>query len=313
MKRVIGISETVFDILFRDGKPVAGVPGGSVFNGMISIGRTGIEGYMISDAGDDQIGALTIDFMVSNGVSADYVTRHKGKKSDISVAFLNESNDAVYSFYKDYKNPQRDFLYPPVNDGDVILFGSYYALNPDIRPKTGPFLRHAKEQGAILYYDLNFRPNHSHEKERLMDTVIENITLADIVRGSSDDFNILYGTSDSQYIWDTYIKERCSSFIMTRGSDGVTLHTRAERMDYPSKAIQTVSTIGAGDSFNAGIVYGLVRHDIGRESIPALDNTLWDKLIGYGIEFGSEVCQSTENYISRELAQAYRLPEPVRK
>ena len=41
MRKVIGIGETILDILFRDGQPQAAVPGGSVYNAMISLGRMG--------------------------------------------------------------------------------------------------------------------------------------------------------------------------------------------------------------------------------------------------------------------------------
>ena len=42
MRKVIGIGETVLDIIFRDGQPIGAVPGGSVFNGVISLGRAGV-------------------------------------------------------------------------------------------------------------------------------------------------------------------------------------------------------------------------------------------------------------------------------
>lgn len=307
MRNVIGISETVFDILFRDGKPVAGVPGGSVFNGLITLGRIGIRGCVISEAGDDQIGHLTTGFMVENGVCPDYVARFPGKKSAISLAFLDAKNDAHYSFYKDYQNNRLEFSYPPIAADDIVMFGSYYALNPVLRPQVKSFLEYAKEHGAILYYDLNFRENHSNEKDSLADTIEENFRLADIVRGSSDDFRILYGLTDAEEIWNTRIRQHCGSFIMTEGGDGVELFTESLSATYPAKQIETVSTVGAGDNFNAGIVYGLVREGVRRTGIASLPRERWSTLIGYGIEFGSEVCCSTENYVSWEFAERYRL------
>lgn len=307
MKQVIGISETVFDILFRDGRPIAGVPGGSVFNGMMTLGRVGVKGCVISEAGDDRIGSIVTGFMESNGISSEYVARFPGTKSAISLAFLDENNDAHYSFYKDYPNNRLEFRYPSVNEGDVVMFGSYYALNPVLRPQVGAFLRYAKEHGAILYYDLNFRHNHSGEKESLMSTIQENFALADIVRGSADDFRILYGETDPDVIWENHIRQYCDSFILTQGADGVALRTGSLRSFRPSQKIETVSTIGAGDNFNAGIIYGIVRHDLSRDDISLLSQEMWDRLIGYGIDFGSNVCQSTDNYISMDFARKYRL------
>lgn len=43
MRKIIGIGETILDILFRNGQPEAAVPGGSVYNGVVSLGRMGMD------------------------------------------------------------------------------------------------------------------------------------------------------------------------------------------------------------------------------------------------------------------------------
>lgn len=48
MRKVIGIGETVLDIIFKDGKPIEAVPGGSTFNGIVSLGRAGVKTTFIS-------------------------------------------------------------------------------------------------------------------------------------------------------------------------------------------------------------------------------------------------------------------------
>ena len=54
MRKVIGIGETILDILFKDSQPTAAVPGGSVFNGIISLGRLGVNVTFISETGNDK-------------------------------------------------------------------------------------------------------------------------------------------------------------------------------------------------------------------------------------------------------------------
>ena len=67
-----------------------------------------------------------------------------------------------------------------------------------------------------------------------------------------------------------------------------------------------MSTIGAGDNFNAGIVYGLIREGILREDLDHITPQTWSRLIGYGIEFGTEACLSTSNYVSKDFAERYK-------
>ena len=150
MRKVIGIGETVFDIIFKEDNPVAAVPGGSTFNAIISLGRAGINTTFISETGDDRIGRRKIEFLKENGVNADSVSVYQGTKSPLSLAFLNERNDAEYIFYKDHPNDRLDFIHPAIERDDIVLMGSYYAINPVIRQQVAAFLDYAKEQGAII-------------------------------------------------------------------------------------------------------------------------------------------------------------------
>ena len=66
-----------------------------------------------------------------------------------------------------------------------------------------------------------------------------------------------------------------------------------------------VSTIGAGDNFNAGIIYGLLKYQVRKQDLPTLDKDKWQKIIQCGIDFSVEVCQSYDNYISSDFANKY--------
>ena len=306
MRKILGIGETIYDILFRQGQPVAAVPGGSVFNGLISLGRTGLDCTFITEIGADLVGQKILAFMKENGINTDYVSCYQGKKTAISLAFLDENNDAHYSFYKDYPNNRLDFEMPVIQNNDIVAFGAYFALNPVLKDKVKPFLNNAKKQGAILYYDLNFRDNHAHEVESLRDTFRQNFALADIVRGSHEDFINVYGHDDCRRIYEE-ISEYCPLFICTRGKDGVLVIDHGKEYNFSSRPIVPVSTIGAGDNFNAGVLYGIYRNNICRENLDGLSEQDWSKLIGYGIEFGSEACMSTSNYVSTEFAERYKI------
>ena len=309
MRKIFGIGETIYDILFRDGKPIAAVPGGSVFNGLISLGRTGLDCTFVTEIGADFVGQQILGFMHENGINTDYVSCYQGKKTAISLAFLDDNNDAHYSFYKDYPNNRLDFEMPFIEENDIVAFGAYFSLNPVLKDKVKPFLRYAKKQGAILYYDLNFRDNHAHEVESLRETFLENFQLADIVRGSHEDFINLYGHDDCKKIYQE-TSLYCPRLICTRGRDGVVVIDHGQEYGFTSRPIVPVSTIGAGDNFNAGMIYGLIRDNIRQDNLDKLSEEEWNRLIGYGIEFGTEACMSTSNYISKEFAQKYKQDIP---
>ena len=69
MRKVIGIGETILDILFRNGQPTAAVPGGSVFNGLVSLSRAGVPIRFISETGNDQVGNIILQPSSTNGTT----------------------------------------------------------------------------------------------------------------------------------------------------------------------------------------------------------------------------------------------------
>ena len=201
MRKVIGIGETILDILFKNNQPTVAVPGGSVFNGLVSLGRAGANVTFISEVGGDHVGDIILNFMKDNGISTDNVKVYPDRKSPISLAFLNEKNDAEYSFYKDYPSLRLDVDMPEVTSEDIVMFGSFYAITPQLRDKVKELLDKAREAGAIIYYDVNFRSTHAYEAIKLMPTILENFEYADIVRGSNEDFGYMFGMTDADKVY----------------------------------------------------------------------------------------------------------------
>lgn len=308
MRKVIGIGETVLDIIFKDGQPVGAVPGGSVFNGVISLGRSGVNATFISETGNDRVGRTIVDFLKDNGVNADNINMYPDSKSPISLAFLNENNDAEYVFYKDHPHDQLDFAYPDVRRDDVVMFGSYYAVNPVIRPQVAGFLEYALGRGAILYYDVNYRASHRSEVMKLTPNILENLEYADIVRGSSEDFEVMFRKTDPDVIYRSEISFYTRKFIFTQGSNPVRLRADGGfAKSYPVTKTETVSTIGAGDNFNAGFVYGLIRYGITRDMIEAgLTEEQWDSLVGCAQKFSANCCKSINNSIDKDFGEEMR-------
>lgn len=308
MRTVIGIGETVLDIIFRDEKPISALPGGSTFNAIISLGRSGVKASMISETGNDRIGQNIIKFMESNGIDASYVNVYPESKSPLSLAFLNDHNDADYIFYKDHPHDRIDYVYPEVNADDIVLFGSFFALNPVIRPQVYAFLDYARQRGAILYYDVNFRASHKNEVMKVTPNLLDNLEMADIVRGSSEDFEILFRQHDADTVYRSQIAFYTKKFIYTRSADPVEVRGDSGfSKQYPVLPTETVSTIGAGDNFNAGFIYGLIKNGITRQHIDqGLTESQWDALVSSALDFSAECCRDIYNYVSEEYGEKMR-------
>ena len=288
-QRVIGIGETVLDILFKDNRPQIAVPGGSTFNSIISLGRAGVPCAMVTEVGDDHIGDMTCQFLRENGVSDAFVRRRMGTKSHVTLAFLDEHNDAQYIFYKDHASAALDGELPHIQEDDMVLFGSFFAINPAIRPAVRSMLSEAHNVGAWLYYDINFRKTHIADIPDVMPNIEENMQLANVVRGSMEDFGYLYNLTDADAIY-ALVRRCCSTLILTDGARTIRVYTPEGCATYPVKPIETVSTVGAGDNFNAGYIYA-IRNGIDDPAARIAMAQRWSQ----------DVCRQLGNNISDEL------------
>ena len=305
MRKVIGIGETILDIIFKNDTPIGAVPGGSMFNGLISLGRAGLDTAFISETGNDRVGKTIIKFLEDNHVDASNICVYPESKSPISLAFLNEQNDAEYIFYKDHPHDRLDFIYPDIQPDDIVMFGSFYAVNPVIRPQVYSFLDYARAHGAILYYDVNFRSSHQNEVIKVTSNILENLELADIVRGSQEDFEVMFNKKEADTVYRSQISFYCKNFIYTQGAAPLEMRSVGGlSKQYPVMKTETVSTIGAGDNFNAGFIYGLIRYGITRQQIvDGMTESQWDQVIAEAQQFSTNVCMSINNSIDLAFAE----------
>lgn len=316
-RKIIGIGETVLDVIFRNDQPKSATPGGSTFNSMISLGRVvrkacpEVKILMVTEVGDDHIGQMVTSFMEENGVGTEAVTRNPGTQTHVSMAFLDDDNNAQYEFYKDHASAS---LSPEkvssvkFSKGDIVLFGSFFAINPKIRSFTKALLEAAREAGATIYYDINFRKSHIHEIPMIMDNIIENCRLSDFVRGSDEDFGYLFGTTDPDRIYSEHIAELCPNFICTCGSRPVHVFMPGYHGIFAVPEVETVSTIGAGDNFNAGFLFGLLREGRSEngEKNPSgvLSAAVLPELINLACRFSANVCTSLGNNVDEDFVDS---------
>ena len=300
LRKVVGVGETILDILFKNNQPVAAVPGGSSFNSIISVGRAGVPCAFVGYTGADVVGQQTVDFMHKNGVSTEFFLVKEEEKSAISLAFLNENGDANYAFYKQPPFTPKGWKAPTLAAGDILLYSSYYAVCKGTRPMITKLLEEANKVGAIVYYDLNFRRSHAHELEALRPAILGNFSQSSIVRGSADDFEIMYGTRDASLIYQQHIKDSCPIFICTAGAGQINVCTPTISYTFQAPRVENVvSTVGAGDSFNAGFTCALIWMGITKEMLPCLTEEQWNKLIDIASQFAGNACQNKENYITQ--------------
>jgi fructokinase len=302
MRKVYAIGESLIDIIFSNGDVQAARPGGSMLNSAISLGRCGKDVIFLSEFGDDKAGNFISEFLEKNNVQTEYVFRYQDGKTPLALAFLNQKGDASYEFYKLYPQNRLQISMPDFNSGDVFLFGSFFGIDPNIRLQLTNILNSARSKEMLIVYDPNFRKPHAHELPKLKPFILENIRFSSLLKASDEDLEIIFGTCEPAELRKTdELKNKI--LIITHGARGAQLDTGAISRFFPAPPIEVKSTIGAGDNFNAGLIYGLLAMNAYHNTLQNLNEDQWETVITYARRFAAETCMSYDNYISDEFAQ----------
>jgi len=276
-----------------------------MLNSTVSLGRIKLPVSLISEYAVDDIGLIIDRFLRRNGVGTDFVDHYRDGTTALAIAILDEKNDAHYTFYKNYPLRRLEMKFPVIHKDDIILCGSIYAITSEIREKFIRFITGSAIDGAIIIYDPNFRSAHMSELQELKPMIIENMKTASIIRGSDEDFNNIFQAGTPDDAWDI-IRNYCNCMVYTASSDAVFVRTTSYSGRFPVRRITPVSTIGAGDNFNAGMIAAIYDKGIAREELEHMGEEKWSEIVAAGIDFASDVCLGYENYISEKFALNYK-------
>ena len=294
------IGETVIDLIFKNMQPQAAKVGGSALNTSVSLGRLGNEVAFISEIGSDELGEWCKSFLKENGVKTSYLIEYTDKKTSLALAFLNENNDAKYQFYKEFTSPMSEVSIS-FQISDIVLFSSSFAINSRVRKSIASILHNAESQQALLMYDPNMRKPLARNSEAFS-YVCENCNYADIVHFSDEDAQAIFGTSDVNEVFSELKKANVKVLVFTQNKDDVIVKTNKDTFYYTVPQIKPVSTIGAGDTFNAGLLHYLSKSHITKSDLDSISSDFFDEAIPFAILCAGNVCRSIDNYVDVQFA-----------
>ncbi|MBR6178043.1 MAG: carbohydrate kinase [Bacteroidales bacterium] len=301
MAKIHTAGETVFDIIFENGVPTGGNPGGSVLNSSVTLGRLGLNPYFLTDFCSDMLGENIKHFLIENGVTPICVIDDAGMKTSVALAFLDEHKNARYQFYKSRPGKCHEELFKAdFEHDDIFLFGSFYGIMPEIRNGMRRLINDANNKGVVIVYDPNFRKPHLPDLPKVMPFIKENIEAASVIKGSDEDFELIFNAPDFESALKALRNINTTATIFyTMGAKGCLCEHHGTVVECAAPKITPVSTIGAGDNFNAGIVYGLVRHNIGLHQLQSgVSTNILKDIMQSATKYAQQVCMSTSNYIA---------------
>jgi fructokinase len=252
--RVLVIGEALIDIVTdADGESIEHV-GGSPANVAIGLARLDHPVDFATSLGQDPRGDRITAHLTRHGVRV-LSTSHGQDPTSTAVARLDAASAATYEFDLYWNLPH---IQLPDGTGHVHT-GSIGAVLEPGAAQTLEALREVHDRGTVSY-DPNIRPGIMGDLDVVRDQVEGIIALSDVVKASDDDLELLYAGRPASEVMAHWGELGASLVVVTRGEHGVVFRVTGtgEEGSAASTAERVVDTVGAGDSFMAGLVSGLL-------------------------------------------------------
>ncbi|WP_199424842.1 carbohydrate kinase family protein [Actinotalea solisilvae] len=252
-RRALVIGEALIDVVRRADGSGEEHPGGSPANVALGLGRLGREVDLLTWFGDDAHGALLRRHLEASGVAI-APGSDTADRTSVATAVLDADGVATYEFDLSWHVPAK-WASPPAVPL-VVHTGSIAAVLEPGGPDVANILA-AHRDSATLTYDPNLRPSLMPPPEVTRPVVEALVALADVVKVSDEDLTWLEPGTHPLEVARRWAASGPAVVVVTRGGEGATALTAAYELDVAAPRVTVADTVGAGDSFMAGLVDGL--------------------------------------------------------
>ena len=262
---LVVIGESLVDILVSPDGERSERPGGPCLNVAVAASRLGIATTLITQLGDDSRGELVRRHAAGSSVTLQEHATASGRTST-ATARIGETGAATYDFDLDWSPSRID-----LGDPRVLHVGS---LGTVLSPGSGA-VAEAVEQagqrpGTVVTYDPNVRPSFIDDVEQAVADVRSWAGRADLVKLSDEDAETLAPDLDPGDLAASLVGGRTRLVVLTRGGEGATAYAEGLVVSAPAPQAEVVDTVGAGDTFSAGLIAALLAED-------RLDDDAWHR------------------------------------
>lgn len=260
---ILCCGEALIDMLPRETtsgeQAFAPYAGGAVFNTAIALGRLGARTGFFSGLSTDLFGKMLIEQLSNSKVD---VARAARADRPTTMAFVTLTNgQASYAFYDENTAGRllsEADLPQNIDDLDALFFGG---ISLPVEPCGAAYEALALRAAAdkLVMIDPNIRPGFITDEPRYRARINRMMAAADIVKLSDEDLIWLEGEGDIAALARGLIERGTKLVFITEGATGAHCFTKDASYFEPSRRVEVIDTVGAGDTFNAGILAALDR------------------------------------------------------
>lgn len=254
--RFVAIGELLWDCL-----PSGRVLGGAPANVARLVAQFGIPTSLISAVGSDEPGRSALAELAGFDIPVETIAIDDSHPTGVADVVLSPAGNAEYDIWENVawdRIRANDINIAALQQADVVYFGSLVQRTPASRDVLREMIAHVRS-GCLKIFDINIRKNLP-----MRDILISSFQFTDMVRLNEDELRHLADL----FGWETDMEESIDAMlelfpgirhvVLTRGADGALWRTGSTIITVPGKKVDVVDTIGAGDSFTAALVVGIL-------------------------------------------------------
>ena len=283
---IVCCGEALIDFLPRKSADGAAVYqpfcGGSVYNTAIALGRQGISTGFFSGLSSDFFGDMLRDGLKASHVDLAYV-KTWDRPSTLAFVKLTDGH-ARYSFFDDNSACRmlaKKNLPKLAKKVEALHFGSI-SLIPEPGGATLEALMKREAKARVITLDPNIRPSLIKDRRSHLARLGRMIAIADIVKISDEDIEWMTGKTEFARTAKKWLKSGTKIVVVTRGGEGVEAYTPGFAIRQPAVKVKVADTVGAGDTFTAGLLAALSQAKLlNKTKLAAITETQLDAALNF--------------------------------
>ena len=237
-------------------------PGGAPANVAVGLRRLGFDSGFIGCVGADPFGDYLAGVLAAEGVETRWLKRSHVARTTLAFVATRADGRKDITFWR---HPGADTRLAP-EDLDprcfeglrVFHFCSVSMSCEPVRSTTLMAARLAREAGALVSFDPNWRPALWTSPAEGRQWIRDGLLLADVAKVADEELELVCGTSDVDAGLDAILALGPRLAVVTLGAAGSVARSRTASVTVPGFPVTVIDPLGAGDAFVAGLLAGLL-------------------------------------------------------
>ncbi|MDF0749279.1 carbohydrate kinase [Marinobacter sp. 71-i] len=236
-------------------------PGGAPANVAVGVARLGGSSGFVGQVGVDVFGSDIVSALAGYGVDVSLTRQTTEAMTALAFVTLDHEGERSFAFYR---NGTADLLYESgmcpdeaLDKARIVHVCSNTLTTPDIRKTTFAMMRRAREHGCLVSFDVNYRQALWPDDEVPAQHILKAAGMADIVKFSREELEALFG--EGADLSGNLLKEGVRLLLVSDGAGPLHAYSPDRKVTVQPPTVEAKDTTAAGDSFVAGLLYGLGR------------------------------------------------------